>query len=181
MDNIKFIPNNHLFVTPLEQETRFLFTPYLVSCPYRAVRPEEMYASILFADRSLAGIPTRPEQVYSAFIKGAQIWWDPVAGIKDLIILLDSPELEARRNEVLEASGSKSANAEYSPHIALAFDIPNSTIRNRWWVNQVIQDFSTKHKDRLIRFSGETIHSSTGSFPIDDSNSQTINIQQPTL
>lgn len=181
MDNLKFIPNNHLFVTPLEQETRFLFQPYLVSCPFRSIRADELYASILFADKSLVDVPLRPDQTYSAFIKGAEIWWDSYVGIKDLVIMLDSPELEARRKEVLELSGARSAYPDYLPHIAIAFDIPNSTPKNRWWVNQVLQEFSTKHKGKLIRLSGETIQSSTGTFPTTDAENPPVSIHQPTL
>ncbi len=181
MDNLKFIPNNHLFVTPLAQEIEFLFKPYLVSSPFKALLPEELHASVLFADRSLVNTPLMPAQIYSAFIKGAEIWWDTYSGIKDLIILLDSPDLEKRHNEVLAVSGAHSAYPAYSPHMAISFDIPNSTSRTRWWVNQIIQDFSTKHKGKLIRFSNETLQSSTGNFPTTSQDSEPITLQQPTL
>lgn len=181
MDKLTFIPNNHLFVTPLEQEVEFIFKPYLVSSPFRALRPEELHTSIVFADRSLTDVPLRPEQTYSAFIKGAEIWWDTYTGIKDLIIMLDAPELEARNQEVLKTSGARSAYPTYTPHIALAFDIPNSTPKNRWWINQILQDFATKHKGKLIRFSGETLQSSTGVFPVTDAQTEQVTISQPTL
>ena len=174
-----FIPNNSLNVYPKDEETKFIFEPYLRSAPYDAVRPDQLFVSIALAVGALEGITIEPDRVYSAFITGAEIWWDSYSDIKDLIITLESEELNIRHFEALARSNALSVYPEYKPHITLAFDIPNSNSRNRWWTNQIIQDFNTTHKGKLIRLSGEQLNSTSGI--IEQLQDGSVVIDQPTL
>lgn len=174
-----FIANNSLSVSPKDTETRFIFAPYLRQSPYTSVPPEQLSVNIALARGSLDASSINPDRVYSAFIKGAEIWWDSYSDIKDLIITLESEELEQRNAEVLNRAGVNSVYPIYTPHMVLAFDIPNSTSRNRWWTNQVIEDFNTKHKGKLIRLTNEELNSTSGVVPTNP-NDQLI-IDQPTL
>ena len=127
-----FVPNNSLVVYPKDTETRFIFEPYLSQAPYTPVRADQLFVSVALALSPLEGIRVDPDRVYSAFIKGAEIWWDSFSNIKDLIVTLESDDLEIRHNEALVSSNANSVYLQYTPNIALAFDIPNSTPRNRW-------------------------------------------------
>jgi len=170
------IPSNHISVYPKDAETKFIFEPYLSSCPFTSVLPENLFTSVALTRTPIFGVELDPNRVYSAFIKGAEIWLDSYSEIKDMIITLESPELELRHKQILEQSQTQSVYPNYVPHLALAFDVPNFSSRNRWWFNQVIEDFTTKYVGRLIRLHGENLQSSSGIVL-----EETLVIQNPTL
>lgn len=159
------IANNHVAVRPMDEEVKMLLEPYLRQCPFNAERPENVHATIAYTETSIQASLIDPSKVYTATITGAQSWFDRYMGIKDFVITLESPDLIARHNELIEASGTKSVYDDYVPHIVLAYDIPNSTPRNRWWINDVIEQFNTRYKGTVIRFSGEYIEDSAGNVP----------------
>lgn len=159
------LKNNHVSVSLLDSEVKFIFDPYLRSAPFRAVRPENLYATIAYADGSIPETLLRPDDTYTATIKGAQIWWDSYLGIKDLVVLLDSPDLEKRHTEILHGTGIGSVYEAYVPHITLAYDIPNATSRYRWWINNILEVFDTKLKGTVLRLGSERLKDSAGTLP----------------
>lgn len=156
------IPNNHVAVKPLDTEVRLLLEPYLRQCPFRAERTEDLHSTIAYTQTSIPTELVDPAAVYTGVITGAQIWFDKYLGIKDMVILLDSPSLVDRHNKLLSLSGAESVYDDYVPHITIAYDIPNSSSRYRWWINDVIERFATRYKGTVIRFSGEYIEDSAG-------------------
>jgi len=160
------IPNNHVAVKPLDSEVRMLIEPYIRQCPFRAERPEDLHCSVAYAQSSIPTSMIDPNAVYTGVIIGAQIWFDQYLGIKDMVILLDSKDLVDRHNKLLSDAGVASVYDDYVPHITIAYDIPNSSSRYRWWINDVIERFATRYKGTVIRFSGEYIEDSAGNVAV---------------
>lgn len=164
--SISAIPKNHVFARLQDEEVRLLFKPYLSQSPFRSVEPEDLTTTILCAEGSVSENLLRPEAIYTATVVGAQTWWDSYLGVKDIVILLDSPDLLKRHAQIKDQSGLNSVYDTYVPHIVLAYDIPNPTPRNRWWFNEILQQFSTRYKGTVIRFSDESVEDSAGNLPI---------------
>ena len=161
MSKSVFVPNNNVYVSPEPESVSYLFNEYLKSAPFKSCKLEDLPCTIVHAGTSIDPAKLIGESSeYKAIICGAQIWLDPYLTTKRIVVILDSPELEARHEQILQLCGVKSLRTKFVPHITLAYDIPNSTRRNRWWVNQIINDFDTKYKGTILALSKEQIGSS---------------------
>ena len=160
------IPNNHVAVRPMDAEVKLLLEPYVRQCPFRSERPENLHATIVYARSPIPERLIQPGNVYTAVIAGAKIWYDPYMEIKDVVILLDSLDLIERANQILSESNVQSVYDTYVPHMTLAYDIPNTNHRYRWWTNDVIERFNTRYKGTVIRFSEEFLEDSAGNVPV---------------
>jgi hypothetical protein len=159
---LKLVPDNHLFAKLMLPEAKFIFEPYLDQAPYTTVWPEDLRVSIAYSVNPMINLIVQPEAIYSGFIDRAELWYDTYMNTKSLIIKLESPDLVARHKEVMAQTGAKSVYPEFIPHMTLAYSVPPTTRRNRWFTNQVINDFATKYRGQLLRFSGETLEASQG-------------------
>lgn len=167
---LKVIPRNHLSVKLVGGVE--LISPYLSSCPCNhPVRFESLHADIVFSSSPLPDDLPLNEGKYEGQITGAKLWFDDYSHTNTLIVTLDSPSLVDRHNSIIDNYHVDSANASYTPHVALLYRaIPNHQ-SFRWWYNEVIETFNGRLKGKTLTFQGEVITSS--SMWIKDSTSDT--------
>lgn len=159
------IVNNHVAVS-LVPEDEALMTQIMQGCPIqRTVRPEDMECTIIYANKSLTGFVPQPEIVHFATITGAQLWYDPVMKIRDLVVTLDSPSLAKRREEIIQQYGVESIyGTQYFPHMALVYSMPDYASSYKWWINTILNEFNAHYKGSVIRFSAEFVESTSTGF-----------------
>ena len=170
----KFVKNGHLFVRPLKKDIEFNIAEYLKITPFQSggVLPEELHVTIFRSAFPLVGVVTETNKNYRATVKGCQQWYNPASKTKNIVLILDSPELVERHKDVAEENKDIYLTTEekinYVPHMTLAYDIANNTHRYRWWFNDLANAFNSqdafhsggRYYGMTINFSGEEIEDS---------------------
>jgi len=159
------IQNNHVAVSLVAEDEKIMAS-IMQGCPIqRPVRPEDLECTIIYADKPIYDFVPQPGIVHSAVITGAQMWYDPVMKIRDLVVTLDAPTLVARRDEIMRTYGVESLYGEhYFPHMALVYNMPDFSSSYKWWINNILNDFNGKYKNFVLRFDNETIESTSIGF-----------------
>ncbi len=155
---MKTIENNHVAVKPLDDALAIVM-PYMKASPYNSSNPNVLHSSIIYSTSPLLGFKPDTKRKYKAKIIGAQLWYDPYMGIKDLVIALDSPDLVNRQQEIVNKYRGVSIYQEYMPHLTLVYDI---TGEFNYFVNEVLDAFASRYKGKVITFGDEYIESSSG-------------------
>lgn len=154
----KVIRLGKINVKPLEADIRWSIEPYLKSCPFRTgcVVAYDLHLTVFHATAPIVGIKPDANKVYSGKIAGVEQWYNPVAKIRNIVLRIDSPELQQRFQQIQQAD-NKSVYEVFSPHISLAYDIPQNAHRYRWWFNDLANQFNKlgRYFGNTIRFSNE--------------------------
>lgn len=154
------IQNNHVSVSLIPEDEKVI-AYVMQGCPLpRPVQVEDMHVSLLYAKRQIMGFMPQSDVVHNAIITGMNIVYDPVIRAKSLVVTFDAMTIVERRNEIMERYNAESIFTDaFSPHMALVFNMPDYNSSYKSWINQMMNDFNTKWKGALLRFSGEILDS----------------------
>ena len=156
---MRVMQNNHVSVNLLDEDER-VFESVLSGCPLpRRVAAKELDCTILYSDAPLLNFVPSPDLIHTTIITGAQIWYDPVLRVKDLVVTLDAPTLLARRMEIMEQYGVKSLYGDFFPHMTLAYNVPDFNSSYKWWINSILNEFNDRYKNMPLRFTMERVES----------------------
>jgi len=142
-----------------ENTKKLIFEPYLTVAPYHVVSAENLSVDILDTNANFCP-QFLPNEKLGATIIGTDVLWNRFTGVKQLVLKLESQELQDFRKDVvaqyiksgfaLDAEKEILLEQVYNPKIYLCYDISNSNFRNRWWTNQVLNDFNEKWVNTFI-------------------------------
>ena len=170
---MNLVKNNHVAVKPTP-EAMAILAPYLSQGPFTMTREDVLHVTTVYSRVPLRGFEPSTQE-FKATIQSCQVWYDPYMGIKDLVIVLQSPELEVRQRELSEKYGSESVYESYLPHLTLAYDIPDTNPKYRWFINEMMEVFSTRLKGTVLKFNQEYLESSSGIISVKDAAGQQLN------
>jgi hypothetical protein len=142
------VAHNHVAIKPppyLHQVLVKLFEGTSV----RAVAADMFHATIFYSKVPLMTFTPDPAKEFQAQLAGSRIWYDSYMGCHNLIVNLDSPDMEERNKEIEEKYNGVSVYPVYVTHLTMVYDIPMTHKRI-----SILNAFTDYMEDYLI---GETI------------------------
>lgn len=157
----KVIPNNHLSVK-LHEASYPVLRSYVESNPAQnPVALTSLSCSILFANDPLPKLALSNE-IYEATITGASVWYDSYTNSRSLVVTLDSPAIEARRDTLMDRYSIQSVYPVGTPlHLTLQYGVIPNHRKFRWFYNEVFNTFNERMKGTVIQLQGESVNSSS--------------------
>lgn len=148
---------NHVGIK-LSPQDQAIFRSIMQSSPIPMgnVLPEDMCVTIIYADKPLEGF-ILDESRHIVIIEGAEIRYDPKLNMKNVVVTLDAPTLEKRRDEICRQYNVKPLK-DFSPTMTLIYDLPPYNPKTKWFINNcIINAFNTEYKGTAITLEGEFI------------------------
>lgn len=150
--------NNRVYLD-IVREDKDALANLVSQCPFNPVLPENLAVSLIYSKSSIENFKPK-DTIHNVVIAGARVWFDPYYRINSFVILLDAPSLVKRRNEIIKEYDAIPFFSEYVPHITVVYNLPPyKRPKYRWWVNQMIDTFESRHKGNIIRLKNESVQS----------------------
>lgn len=160
---IEQVEKSYVYVKPIAYDIEHSLVPYLKSCPFQngTVQEEELHLTLVRSKTPLYSFKPEFETIYTAYVDAAQLWLSPVTKKTNLVIVMKSDMLEARREQILSENNAQDMYHEFVPHITICYDMPAKQASTRWWTNEIISKFNKSFEGNLhglkIRFKGESV------------------------
>lgn len=156
------IPGNKLCIA-LSPQDKAIMKKILQASPLTigTADADDLHVTLLYADKPLEGFDSDDSR-HVCPISGAYIVYDSALDMRNLILELDAPTLEARREEVLHKYGVRPLKT-FSPRITLLYDMPPYNPKIKWYINQLINSFNSEYVGYCMTLQGEYIEDTDNS------------------
>lgn len=154
---MEYIKNSTLVVKPTPSSVNFNIVPYLEQTPYSTgvVTKDTLHVNIFRSKTQIQDSDLRKDASYRATVVGCKQWFNHLTRSRNIILVLDSPDLVERHRELSEIYDS--VFTKYLPHMTLAYDITHNAPRYRWWFNDLATVFNQggRYHGHQIELVGE--------------------------